>query len=397
MAGKTRSLPVFPLWLWPIAVFHRRCRCRRRRCNRPFLVPLPVVVFFSPAHHTSLAHFIFLPSLVVVLFARFPFFPFSTLFAPVSRTSKPSSSRLPGPCDRRLILLPRSSLSVFLSSLTRFVIFALPFHCFLFFFILPRKQRYTQLLRLSAGIPTHSLVFRSLWSLPKCSLFFLPSLSVNPLIHILFRPYTQQAQPYSSPPSPSLTRSTTSSSPDSDPFHALCCRARNTRFAIVSYSATAINYLDSYPSSLFRALIYLCIQFRSPKMVSILRVAGLVVLAGTTIVDAADSSDSFKPEPNVPGPFRALEYFGCFKDATPMKDEGMYKFMTSGLCQKVCYQAKSAVMGMTDGYSCWCGANLPAEDTAVANDTCSTSCPGYPQEKCTYFRYHLVLSCLYPC
>lgn len=39
-------------------------------------------------------------------------------------------------------------------------------------------------------------------------------------------------------------------------------------------------------------------------------------------------------------------------------------------------------MALSEGSNCWCGDELPAEDTLVDDDKCDTPCDGYDKEMC---------------
>lgn len=73
---------------------------------------------------------------------------------------------------------------------------------------------------------------------------------------------------------------------------------------------------------------------------------------------------------------------GCFSSSQPLKDQGEATYQTSGYCQPLCVDAGYAVMALSEGSNCWCGDELPAEDTLVDDDKCDTPCDGYDKEMC---------------
>ncbi|KAI9685271.1 MAG: hypothetical protein M1822_004644 [Bathelium mastoideum] len=61
---------------------------------------------------------------------------------------------------------------------------------------------------------------------------------------------------------------------------------------------------------------------------------------------------------------------------------GSYTFQSHGACQSECGAQGKPVMGLTSGTDCFCGNQLPPADTKVDDGDCSTSCAGYPPDKC---------------
>jgi cell wall integrity and stress response component len=59
-------------------------------------------------------------------------------------------------------------------------------------------------------------------------------------------------------------------------------------------------------------------------------------------------------------------------------------YQSTGYCGEQCTGAKQAVMALTNGNDCWCGAELPSDDDKVDDSKCSTPCTGYGQDNCTF-------------
>ncbi|CAK4034932.1 in LEU2 3 region [Lecanosticta acicola] len=71
---------------------------------------------------------------------------------------------------------------------------------------------------------------------------------------------------------------------------------------------------------------------------------------------------------------------GCFSSSTPLTSKGSYQYQSSGYCGQQC--KSQAVFAMTGGDTCLCGDELPAASDKVDDSKCSTSCTGYPSDKC---------------
>ena len=109
--------------------------------------------------------------------------------------------------------------------------------------------------------------------------------------------------------------------------------------------------------------------------------AALLFFAPLAAATLAQSGEVI-PTPTALPAMNALTLVGCFDDPTPMLDHGQWKFQSKGNCQPICYGLKMPVMGLTGGTNCWCGQYVPPLRAQVANDSCSTPCNGFDQEKC---------------
>jgi cell wall integrity and stress response component len=77
-----------------------------------------------------------------------------------------------------------------------------------------------------------------------------------------------------------------------------------------------------------------------------------------------------------------MQTIGCFDVGTPLDNYGTFDFQSPGNCQFLCLQEGKNVLGLSNGYDCWCGDEIPAKDWQTDNSTCDTTCPGTDKEKC---------------
>ncbi|GAB7365847.1 hypothetical protein MBLNU230_g7179t1 [Neophaeotheca triangularis] len=86
----------------------------------------------------------------------------------------------------------------------------------------------------------------------------------------------------------------------------------------------------------------------------------------------------------------AMTYKGCYSSSRGLSDQGSHIYQTSGYCQPICVDQGSAVLGLSGGSDCWCGDQLPPEDSLVDDSNCDTGCNGYRQEDCGGDGYYSV-------
>ncbi|MCJ1264329.1 hypothetical protein MMC22_004200 [Lobaria immixta] len=72
---------------------------------------------------------------------------------------------------------------------------------------------------------------------------------------------------------------------------------------------------------------------------------------------------------------------GCFSSSDPLQDQGPWTFQSLGYCQDKCTGLQKAVMAMK-GANCWCGDEIPANSTKVADSKCNIKCNGFPSDIC---------------
>lgn len=87
---------------------------------------------------------------------------------------------------------------------------------------------------------------------------------------------------------------------------------------------------------------------------------------------------------------------GCFSSSDPLQDQGPWTFQSLGYCQDKCTGLQKAVMAMK-GANCWCGDEIPANSTKVADSKCNIKCNGFPSDICksiSLTRYDVWLLCL---
>lgn len=126
-------------------------------------------------------------------------------------------------------------------------------------------------------------------------------------------------------------------------------------------------------------------------MVSLKFTSALVATAMMMIASAQKSDDfwstvttpSAVASPTTTLAASAMETIGCFETGTPLTNYGYYKFQSPGNCQLLCIEEGKDVLGLSNGFDCWCGDKIPAEDWQVDNSTCGTTCGGTDKELCT--------------
>lgn len=77
-----------------------------------------------------------------------------------------------------------------------------------------------------------------------------------------------------------------------------------------------------------------------------------------------------------------LSYSGCYSSSTGLTDQGAATYQTSSYCSKICVPQNQAVLGLSGGSDCWCGALLPPADTKVDDSNCNTPCQGFGADNC---------------
>lgn len=88
-----------------------------------------------------------------------------------------------------------------------------------------------------------------------------------------------------------------------------------------------------------------------------------------------------------------MTYVGCFSSSSPLKDQGPYRYQTSGYCRPLCEDDNAKVFGLSEGSNCWCGDLLPAASSKVSDSNCDVGCDGYDKENCGgngYFSVYTV-------
>jgi cell wall integrity and stress response component len=124
-------------------------------------------------------------------------------------------------------------------------------------------------------------------------------------------------------------------------------------------------------------------------------------LAAASMLLAVASADDSSPTkiknpittPSVTVPARELEEIGCFETGTPLENHGPYEFQSPGNCQLVCLELGKDVMGLSDGNTCYCGDEIPAKEWKTRNETCGTTCEGFPQANCKSLSYTTTNTC----
>jgi cell wall integrity and stress response component len=114
-------------------------------------------------------------------------------------------------------------------------------------------------------------------------------------------------------------------------------------------------------------------------------------MASTQEVDAFWSTvttPTAVASPTTTLPANAMETIGCFEIGTPLTNYGSYRYQSPGNCQFLCLQEGKNVLGLSNGFDCWCGDKIPAEDWKVDNGTCSTTCGGGDVDICMCLGRH---------
>lgn len=81
-------------------------------------------------------------------------------------------------------------------------------------------------------------------------------------------------------------------------------------------------------------------------------------------------------------------YLGCFKDHGGQVLQGATDedhkqgTMSSGICTSYCKSKGYKFAAIENGYQCWCGKSLDANQTRLADVACGTVCNGTPTECC---------------
>src|SRR5664279_5379484 len=74
---------------------------------------------------------------------------------------------------------------------------------------------------------------------------------------------------------------------------------------------------------------------------------------------------------------------GCFSSTTGLTLQAQGNIYTSkGTCQKVCSPLGKIVFGLTNSTYCYCGSELPPANSKVDDSSCTTPCPGFPNDTC---------------
>ena len=112
--------------------------------------------------------------------------------------------------------------------------------------------------------------------------------------------------------------------------------------------------------------------------------AASMLLAASAQGDSPTQTKKYLETPTTIVPAREMASIGCFETGTPLVQYGQYDFQSPGNCQLICLQEGKNVMGLANGYDCWCGDKIPAKEWQTDNSTCDTECPGTDLVKCTY-------------
>lgn len=86
-------------------------------------------------------------------------------------------------------------------------------------------------------------------------------------------------------------------------------------------------------------------------------------------------------------------YEGCYSSAGSLESDGSYMYQSTGYCGEQCTGKDQAVMGLTEGNSCWCGGSIPSDSDKVDDERCNSPCTGFGSDNCRrcYFRRGSIL------
>ncbi|KAH8670837.1 hypothetical protein BX600DRAFT_230727 [Xylariales sp. PMI_506] len=78
------------------------------------------------------------------------------------------------------------------------------------------------------------------------------------------------------------------------------------------------------------------------------------------------------------GFYQKYNYTGCYSSlGANFIDQGQFKFQSPGHCRQVCNAGNHSVYGLTNGWNCFCGDELPSLQSQVDENLCDRRCPGY--------------------
>lgn len=77
----------------------------------------------------------------------------------------------------------------------------------------------------------------------------------------------------------------------------------------------------------------------------------------------------------------------CYSDSGDLKSLGTSKYASTELCAKQCSDRGAPVAAVSGGNECWCGDEVPSEDSKVDEEKCNTKCNGWPQSTCKFITY----------
>ena len=107
-----------------------------------------------------------------------------------------------------------------------------------------------------------------------------------------------------------------------------------------------------------------------------------LALFSTLSMAATPTVTAYAPSNSASLVLSAMTYKGCYSDSSPLNLAGYWQYQSTGYCQIICVAKNQAVMGLTTGDTCYCGGDLPADSDKVDDSKCSTTCNGWPSQKC---------------
>jgi cell wall integrity and stress response component len=105
-----------------------------------------------------------------------------------------------------------------------------------------------------------------------------------------------------------------------------------------------------------------------------LRAAGAVIAFSTLLSTIAAQATSTAPA----GPITTADCYSSIPE--DFTNKGSYTFQTSGYCQGQC--AGFSVMAISQGSTCWCGNELPADSDKTSSSSCNSPCQGFDAQMC---------------
>ncbi|PKY00748.1 WSC-domain-containing protein [Aspergillus campestris IBT 28561] len=72
----------------------------------------------------------------------------------------------------------------------------------------------------------------------------------------------------------------------------------------------------------------------------------------------------------------------CYSDSGDLKSLGLSKYESTELCGVACRDRGAPVAAVSGGNECWCGDEVPSEDSKVDKEKCNTKCDGWPESTC---------------
>lgn len=77
----------------------------------------------------------------------------------------------------------------------------------------------------------------------------------------------------------------------------------------------------------------------------------------------------------------------CYGDSGDLKSLGISQYASTELCNKMCSDRGAPIAAVSDGNECWCGDEVPSEDSKADKEKCNTRCNGWAESTCKLLTY----------